>query len=233
MIYEKGFVHSDPHPGNMFVRKRKGATSGSDIELVILDHGIYTTLPNETRLSYSKLWRGILSQDEKMIRESSNELGADFYELFAAIIVNRTYDDIMKKEKATGTKSRLGEHSSIEEKDAIKQYALYYHKDIVHILDVIKRELLLILKTNNYLKSIDSRLGNPNNSFTIINDVSWHVFRTELRQTTSFKVYWREFYRYYYLKAILCMYGFYIRVKQLFGYKASPDELQDFDLESH
>ena len=39
MIYEKGFVHSDPHPGNMFVRKTK---NGKDIELVILDHGIYT-----------------------------------------------------------------------------------------------------------------------------------------------------------------------------------------------
>jgi aarF domain-containing kinase len=61
MIYEKGFVHSDPHPGNLFVRRRKGAKSGKDIELVILDHGIYTTLSNETRLSYSKLWRGILS----------------------------------------------------------------------------------------------------------------------------------------------------------------------------
>lgn len=59
MIYEKGFIHSDPHPGNMFVRKR-----GNDLELVILDHGIYTTLPEETRLNYTKLWRGIFSQDE-------------------------------------------------------------------------------------------------------------------------------------------------------------------------
>ena len=58
MIFEKGFVHSDPHPGNMFVRKNK---AGDDLELVILDHGIYTTLPEETRLSYTKLWRGILS----------------------------------------------------------------------------------------------------------------------------------------------------------------------------
>jgi aarF domain-containing kinase len=40
MIFEKGFVHSDPHPGNMFVRPKK--TNPKDIELVILDHGIYT-----------------------------------------------------------------------------------------------------------------------------------------------------------------------------------------------
>jgi aarF domain-containing kinase len=106
MIYEKGFVHSDPHPGNMFVRKTK---NGKDIELVILDHGIYTELPEATRLAYTKLWRGILSQDEPMIRESAKELGADFYELFAAIIVNRTYDDIMKKEKLAQTNSRLGQ----------------------------------------------------------------------------------------------------------------------------
>lgn len=61
MIFEKGFVHSDPHPGNLFVRTKN---NNKDIELVILDHGIYTALPTETRLSYTKLWRGILSQDE-------------------------------------------------------------------------------------------------------------------------------------------------------------------------
>ena len=75
-----------------------------------------------------------------MIRESSKELGADFYELFTAIIVNRTYDDIMKKEKLANTKTRLGQQTNVEERDALKTYAVYYHKDIVHILDVIKRE---------------------------------------------------------------------------------------------
>lgn len=107
MIYEKGFVHSDPHPGNLFARKKK-INGKDDIELVILDHGIYTTLPEDTRHSYTKLWRGILSQDEPMIKESSKELGADFYELFTAIIVNRTFDDVMNKDKTLHTKQRLG-----------------------------------------------------------------------------------------------------------------------------
>lgn len=168
MIYEKGFVHSDPHPGNLFARKKIMPNGKEDIELVILDHGIYTTLPEDTRLSYTKLWRGILSQDEPMIKEASKELGADFYELFTAIIVNRTFDDVMNKGNAIKTKSRLGQVKSQEEKDAIKEYALYYHKDIVNILDMIKRELLLVLKTNNYLRAIDNRLGNPNNSFNTI-----------------------------------------------------------------
>jgi hypothetical protein len=43
-----------------------------------------------------------------MIKESSRELGADFYELFTAMIVNRTFDDVMAKDKTVNTKSRLG-----------------------------------------------------------------------------------------------------------------------------
>lgn len=37
MIFVNGFVHSDPHPGNILLRKTtKGAT-----EVVLLDHGLY------------------------------------------------------------------------------------------------------------------------------------------------------------------------------------------------
>jgi aarF domain-containing kinase len=37
MIFVHGFVHSDPHPGNIFVRKGKNGGT----EIVLLDHGLY------------------------------------------------------------------------------------------------------------------------------------------------------------------------------------------------
>ncbi|CAB0007786.1 unnamed protein product, partial [Nesidiocoris tenuis] len=37
MIFRKGYVHSDPHPGNILVRKTPSGTA----EIVLLDHGLY------------------------------------------------------------------------------------------------------------------------------------------------------------------------------------------------
>lgn len=180
MIFEEGFVHSDPHPGNIFIRPKTMPNGEKDIEVVLLDHGIYTDLTKETRLSYNKLWRGILTQNEIKIKQASKELGADFFELFTSMIVNRKYEDVMDQEKTYQMKTRLGEKQDKKSQEELKEYALYYHKDIVEILDMIKRELLLILKTNNYLRAIDKRLGNPNNTYNIINNTTWRVFNREI-----------------------------------------------------
>lgn len=37
MIFINGFVHSDPHPGNILVKKSKKG----DCEIILLDHGLY------------------------------------------------------------------------------------------------------------------------------------------------------------------------------------------------
>ena len=60
MLFREGFVHSDPHPGNMFVRRN----AQGEVELVLLDHGIYADLSDELRINYASLWRGMLMQDE-------------------------------------------------------------------------------------------------------------------------------------------------------------------------
>ena len=59
MIFQHGFVHADPHPGNLLVRKGLGGSH----ELVVLDHGVYTELKGDTRLSYTELWRAMLTQN--------------------------------------------------------------------------------------------------------------------------------------------------------------------------
>ena len=38
MIFKHGFVHCDPHPGNILVSKNK---STGNVELTLLDHGLY------------------------------------------------------------------------------------------------------------------------------------------------------------------------------------------------
>ena len=43
MIFLNGFVHCDPHPGNVLVNKVKGSKS-NDFEVVLLDHGLYQVI---------------------------------------------------------------------------------------------------------------------------------------------------------------------------------------------
>ena len=47
-IFDGGFVHCDPHPGNVLVRRRPGRPSSP--QLVLLDHGLYRELPAAFRV---------------------------------------------------------------------------------------------------------------------------------------------------------------------------------------
>lgn len=90
---------------------------------------------------------------------------------------------------------------------------------------MIKRELLLVMKTNNYLRAIDRRLGNPNNTFSVINEVTWSVFSKEVSQQISYYQYMKEIFRYYFVRAGL--FGMYLglRVRIMFGLHYDPEAL--------
>ena len=88
---------------------------------------------------------------------------------------------------------------------------------------------MLVLKTNNYLRAIDKRLGNPTNSFYVINDVTWRVFKSEVK--VGRWLYLKEGFRYYWLKFWLTMYRVKLIFMHMFGIKASDEELEDFDVD--
>lgn len=55
-IFELGFVHSDPHPGNIFVRKE--IENGRELtKIILLDHGLYRDYDETFRYHYCNLWR--------------------------------------------------------------------------------------------------------------------------------------------------------------------------------
>lgn len=65
MIFVHGFVHMDPHAGNIFIRQNP--TNKSIPQMVLIDHGMYTTMTEKSRLAICELWKGLLLRDEKVL----------------------------------------------------------------------------------------------------------------------------------------------------------------------
>eukprot|EP00057_Strongylocentrotus_purpuratus_P034339 XP_794831.3 PREDICTED: uncharacterized aarF domain-containing protein kinase 5 [Strongylocentrotus purpuratus] len=84
-IFHTGFVHADPHPGNVLVRKNgKGKA-----ELIVLDHGLYEEVTPEIRIAFGQYWRAIILKNEQAMIQHANELGIEEYLLFAMMLIQR------------------------------------------------------------------------------------------------------------------------------------------------
>ncbi|XP_024085198.1 uncharacterized aarF domain-containing protein kinase 5 isoform X3 [Cimex lectularius] len=69
-IFYTGFVHADPHSGNILVRK---GTEGA--QLVILDHGLYEDVPPEISESLRNLWKAMVLNNHPDMKKYAMELG--------------------------------------------------------------------------------------------------------------------------------------------------------------
>lgn len=70
-IFHTGFVHADPHPGNVLIRRDKHGRA----EIVILDHGLYQYLPTSVRQPLCRLWKAIVLGNHKHMQENAAQLG--------------------------------------------------------------------------------------------------------------------------------------------------------------
>ncbi|KAG1450266.1 hypothetical protein G6F56_008401 [Rhizopus delemar] len=153
MIFVHGFVHCDPHPGNVFVRPAKDPKhSKYNFDLVLLDHGLYRDLSSELRSNYAHLWTSLIKGDEKGIREYSFKVaGTEGYQLFACMLTGREWKTI--------SQSDLNTTRTEEEVDRISEGAIDRFVEVADILGRLPRAVLLLLKTNDLLRHVDEKLS--------------------------------------------------------------------------
>ncbi|XP_046388341.1 aarF domain-containing kinase 1 [Ischnura elegans] len=151
MIFKNGFVHSDPHPGNILVRKRKGKLMG-DVELVLLDHGLYADLTDNFRATYSRLWMHILNGNPAGMRKEGVALGIaePLYALFACMVSGRKWESINRGLEVT--------KFTASEKHDFQKEIPHLLPQITDVLATVDRQMLLILKTNDLLRGIEYTL---------------------------------------------------------------------------
>ena len=66
-----GFLHCDPHPGNIFVRRRPNGRA----QVVLIDHGLYIQMSPRLRHQYALLWKSLLALDNKTIAAIAKQWG--------------------------------------------------------------------------------------------------------------------------------------------------------------
>uniref|UniRef100_A0A803P178 ABC1 atypical kinase-like domain-containing protein n=1 Tax=Cannabis sativa TaxID=3483 RepID=A0A803P178_CANSA len=155
-------------------------------QLVLLDHGLYKDLDFQTRISYASLWKALIFSDAKSIKENSVKLGAgeDLYALFAGILTMRPWNRVIDP-----AIDHLVIRGGDGDRSELQMYASQYFPQISELLRRLPRVILLMLKTNDCLRSVNNALESSLETFLIIGRISSEaVIEAKLLESKSLLV---------------------------------------------
>lgn len=153
-----GLVHCDPHPGNIFIRRKPNGQP----ELVLIDHGLYVSLSYKLRHQYCQFWKAIMTFDNATLSEITNSWGVRAPDLFASATLMRPYEggDSSTKERITGElKGKTAAERHFEVQERMRQGI----REILSEEENFPRELLFIGRNMRIVQGNNQFLGSPVN----------------------------------------------------------------------
>lgn len=90
-IFRWGWVHCDPHPGNIIIRPHPDPNRAKQgqAQFVLLDHGLYVRASDAFQQEYARLWKGLLTVDFDVVKDVASEWGIGTPDLFASATLLR------------------------------------------------------------------------------------------------------------------------------------------------
>uniref|UniRef100_A0AAG5D8F7 ABC1 atypical kinase-like domain-containing protein n=1 Tax=Anopheles atroparvus TaxID=41427 RepID=A0AAG5D8F7_ANOAO len=155
-IFSTGFVHADPHPGNVFVRK--DPANPKRLQLVLLDHGLYEQLTPGVRENLCHFWEAIVLRDHAGMERFAKKLNVSDYRTFAEILLQRPL------ELKGPAKTRLTE----QDLAYMTKQAKEHFDRIMNTLRSMPRNLILVIRNLNTIRSIARDHGDPSDRPTIL-----------------------------------------------------------------
>ncbi|KIY72330.1 ABC1-domain-containing protein [Cylindrobasidium torrendii FP15055 ss-10] len=161
-MFNWGWVHCDPHPGNIFVRPNPKRPDHP--QLVLLDHGLYVRVRREFRKEWSELWRSLMTSDYNDVARIIRGWGVGLPDFFASVTLMRPTR--LKKEDAA--KHRL----EMEEMARLSQYEQSVRlkaklRDFLTDTDRMPKELLFLMRNMRIVQGNNQSFGAPVNRIKI------------------------------------------------------------------
>ncbi|KAI5735191.1 hypothetical protein M8J77_015334 [Diaphorina citri] len=199
-IFQTGFVHADPHSGNVLIRKGQDKKA----ELVILDHGLYEEVPSDIRESLCSLWKAIALNNHTDMRTYSKRLGvsekdyrlfsiaigqryiakdphdpAELFDIYKILFSPRTTEDGQ-------TKVTRFRQLSQEAQNRLRNEIMAVHDRTIEIFKSVPSKLMLVTRNINTIRSIAKGHGNPVDRYSIMaRSATQGVFKSESKSFWS------------------------------------------------
>ena len=137
-IFRWGWLHCDPHPGNIFIRPYPQRPHRP--QLVLIDHGLYVELSPKFRRQYAELWKGLLAMDLGTLQRIATEWGIGAPDLFASSVLLKPISFIKKGEKTKGEGNVSPQPSQYEASVQLKEKLRNFLVDT----DKMPKELIFV-----------------------------------------------------------------------------------------
>jgi aarF domain-containing kinase len=157
-IFATGFVHADPHPGNIIIRKspKTGKT-----QVCLLDHGLYVTEDEGFRREYCQFWKALFTMDQPVLQSLATKWGIADVNLFASATLQRPYNP----KKAVHLGSQTVTMKDVYEMQTVSKERV---KKLLTDTEKIPRELIFLGRNLNLVRSYNKFLGSPVNRVNIM-----------------------------------------------------------------
>lgn len=218
-----GTVHCDPHPGNIFIRRKPNGKP----ELVLIDHGLYIQMDPNFRHDYALFWRSLMTFDNKTIARIVKGWGINSPDLFASATLMRPYTG-----GDNSTSASLKGLSKKEQAERMYEAQMAMRKGIKGILgDETKwpQELIFIGRNLRIVQGNNQFLGSPVNRIKITG--MWASRALAEHQGLTYAERWREYGRHIMFRGVLFgsdLYFWWSKIKQFFGVgKGMDDDIEE------
>ncbi|CAO3601147.1 unnamed protein product [Absidia cylindrospora] len=179
-IFLSGFVHGDPHAGNVLVTRHPNHPN--KVRVVLVDHGLYVEESERFRQQYCKLWQSLFMLDLNTMSDICSEWGIHDVDMFASITLQKPFV-AGKPVQQSATLKDIYEFQS-----GIKARLKHFLEDQAQF----PRELIFLLRNMEIVRGNNKMVGSPVNRLNIM--ASWAVRGLDHDQHhTGLRGLWRRF----------------------------------------
>lgn len=175
-MFEWGWVHCDPHPGNVLVRP--SPLDPRKPQLVLLDHGLYVRVPEEFKRDWVKLWRSMLAGNYQGVEDVTKRWGFGLPDLMASFTLMRP--TILRKGR-----KRKDEGEKPKERKPLTQYEISVLmkqklREFLSDTDRMPKVLIFLTRNMRMVQGNNQSFGSPVNRIKITGH--W-ASRSQMRNT--------------------------------------------------